>query len=61
MLISNIFSRKVYPITVIGLLILEFIFLAFICIFFYVSLNLNTDYLEVSTVENNREIQKSFI
>ena len=60
MLISNIFSRKVYPITVIGLLVLELIFLAFICIFFYVSLNYNTDYLVNTMVENNREIEKSF-
>ena len=60
MLISNIFSRKVYPITVIGLVALEFIFLIFINIFFYVSLNKNTDYLDNSILENNREIQKSF-
>ena len=60
MLISNIFSRKVYPITVIGLVALEFIFLIFISIFFYVSLNHNTDYLDNTIIANNREIQQSF-
>ena len=60
MLISNIFSRKVYPITAIGLVILEIIFLIFICVFFDVSLNKNNDYLDNTIIDNNREIQKSF-
>ena len=60
MLISNIFSRKVYPITVIGLVTLEFIFLFFISIFFYISLKHNKVYLDNSFIENNKEIQNSF-
>ena len=60
MLISNIFSRKVYPFTVIGLVILEIIFLTVISICFHVSLKYNTEYLDTSIFENIREIQKSF-
>ena len=60
MLISNIFSRKVYPITVIMFVILEFVFLLFISIFFYISLNSNKEYLERSIIDNDREIQNSF-
>ena len=60
MLISNIFSRKVYPITVICLMIFEFIFMVIICIFFYVSLRHNRDYLDDTILENIKEIQNSF-
>ena len=60
MLISNIFSRKVYPITVICLMIFELIFMIIICIFFYVSLKRNREYLDDTIDENIREIQNSF-
>ena len=60
MLISNIFSRKVYCIMVISFITLDVIFILCICIFFYISLNLNTDNLESAILQNNREIQNSF-
>lgn len=60
MLISNIFSRKVYPITVIGLTIFELIFLIIICVLFFFSLKFNRDYLDDSIEVNIREIHNSF-
>ena len=60
MLISNIFSRKVYPIMVICLMVFELIFMIIICIFFYVSLKSNREYLDDTIIENIREIQNSF-
>jgi hypothetical protein len=60
MLVSNIFSRKVYPITVIGFVVLEFLFLFIISATFYISLKSNKDYVDMTIFENIREIQNSF-
>ena len=61
MLISNLFSRKVFTIMVLTFVILDLLFTFFICLFFYISLNKNSQNLESTIIENNREIKNSFI
>ena len=60
MLISNLFSRKVYLIMVISFLGLEVLFIFCIGIFYFVSLVFNNENLEYAILQNNREIQNSF-
>lgn len=60
MLISNLFSRKVYSIMVISILGLEVLFIFCVGIFYFVSLLLNNENLDYAMLQNNREIQNSF-
>ena len=60
MLISNLFSRKVFSIMLTVFVILDIVFILSICIFFYISLNLNSDNINSVIIENNREIKNSF-
>ena len=60
MLISNLFSRKVFCIMLIGFAILEVLFTIFFIFVFLFSLNNNSDYIKQLISENNREIQNSF-
>jgi len=60
MLISNLFSRKVFCIMAISFLGLEVLFIFCIGLFFFVSLLLNNDNVEYTMLQNNREIQNSF-
>ena len=46
MLISNLFSRKVFSIMLYVFLALEVLFIICFGIFFYISLNSNSDYIE---------------
>ena len=61
MLISNLFSRKVFRIIVLTFVILDFLFAFFLGIFFLISLNKNSKNIESIILDNNREIQNSFI
>jgi len=60
MLISNLFSRKVFCIMAISFLGLEVLFIFCIGLFFFCSLLLNNDNVEYTMLQNNREIQNSF-
>jgi len=60
MLISNLFSRKVFSIMISVFAILDIAFIICVGLFFYISLNKNSDNIESVILENNREIQNSF-
>ena len=60
MLISNLFSRKVFSIMVYTFVILDILFFICIGLFFYISLIYNSDNIKSTILENNREIQNSF-
>ena len=60
MLISNLFSRKVFSIMVYTFVILDVLFMLCIGIFFYISLKKNRNNIDSALIENNKEIQNSF-